>query len=104
MRLMNADELKISLRIPCRKCPINGTKVCKNCEVNECIELIDKTPTVAITDKPLAIIEDKVIYMTRGHVNALIDYEREQAAREVCERIMNDLNDIHKWENEHGKK
>lgn len=104
MKLMNADELKITLRIPCRKCTINGTKVCKLCEINDLIELIDKTPIVAITDRPLVIRDDKVLYLTEGHINALLEYEREQAAKEVCNRIMNNLDEIHKWENDNGKK
>ena len=46
MRAIDADELKIRLRVPCQKCTFNGTKFCKACEVNEFIDYIDSAPTV----------------------------------------------------------
>lgn len=66
--------------------------------------IINKIPTIARTDRPLAIINDKVIYMTDGHVNALLKYEHEQAVQEVCNQIMRDIIELQNWENDNGKK
>lgn len=47
MRAIDADELKVKLRVQCQKCTFNGTKLCKiTCEVNEFIEHIDSIPTL----------------------------------------------------------
>lgn len=104
MRLIDADKVKIESRKHCIDCKINGTKHCKTCVVNLICDRLDLQPTIARTDRPLAIINDKVIYMTDGHIETLLKYEQEQATREACERIMHEFDEIHKWENDNGKK
>lgn len=101
MKLISVDRLKADIRTRCLDCAINGTKFCKEqCTINNICEVIDLQPLVAITDKPLVIINDITLYITDGHINALLEYEKEQATLEVCNRIMNNLNELHKWENE----
>ena len=105
MKLISRDQLKADIRFRCFECALNGTKYCREqCTINNICEVIDSQPLIAITDRPLAIINDEVIYMTEGHVNALIKYEQEQATREACERIMHEFYEIHEWENNNGKK
>lgn len=105
MKLINSDKLKADIRTRCSDCAINGTKYCRaQCTINNICEMIDSQPVIAITDRPLAIINNKVVYITDGHVNALIKYEQYQATREACERIMHEFDELHNWENENGKK
>lgn len=68
------------------------------------VEEIDNASTIARTDKPLAIINDKVIYMTDGHVNALLEYEHKQAVQIAIDNLKRDIVEVQLWENEHGKK
>lgn len=100
MKLIDIDKLKADIRFRCSECAINGTRYCREqCTINNLCEVIDSQFVIAITDKPLAIINDHLIYMTDGHVNALLKYEQEQATHEACERIMHEFDEIHEWEN-----
>lgn len=104
MRLIDADKIKIESRKHCINCNLNGTKHCKTCVINLICDRLDLQPTIARTDKPLAIINDKVIYMTDGHVNALLEYEHKQAFQIACDQLKRDIVEVQLWENEHGKK
>lgn len=102
MRLIDADKVKIESRKHCVVCKLNGTEHCKTCVVNLICDRIDLQPTIARTDKPLAIINDKVIYMTEGHVNALLEYEHKQAVQIAVDNLTRDIVAIQEWENGHG--
>ena len=105
MKLINLDKLKADIRFRCSECALNGTKYCREqCTINNIIEVIDLQSVIAITDKPLAIINDKVIYMTEGHVNALLDYEHKQAVQIAVDQMKRDIVAVQEWENDYGKK
>ena len=105
MKLINLDELKADIRFRCSECALNGTKYCREqCTVNNIIEVIDSQSVIAITDRPLAIINDTLIYMTEGHVKALLEYEHKQAVQIAVDNLKRDIFAVQEWENEHGKK
>ena len=105
MKLINLDKLKADIRFRCSECALNGTKYCREqCTINNIIEVIDSQSVIAITDRPLAIINDKVIYMTEGHVNALLEYEQKQAVQIAVDQLKRDIVAVQEWENDYGKK
>ena len=104
MRLIDADKVKIESRKHCIDCTLNGTKQCKTCVINLICDRLDLQPTIAQTDRPLAIINDKVIYMTEGHVNALLEYEQKQAVQIAVDQLKRDIVAVQEWENDYGKK
>lgn len=105
MKLIDIDKLKTDIRFRCSECAINGTKYCReHCTINNIIEVIDLQSVIAITDRPLAIINDKVIYMTEGHVNALLEYEHKQAVQLAVDQMKRDIVELQEWENGHGEK
>ena len=52
------------------------------------LNAISKSPTIAITDRPLVIINDKVAYITQGHIDALIEYEKREHVKELVDNII----------------
>ena len=88
MRLIDADQLKEDIK----------SRFLRDSEKRLLCRQIDKAQTIAITDRPLVIINNQVVYITDGHINALIEYETNKHLREVCDQIMNNLDEIHKWE------
>lgn len=105
MRLIDADKLKEEIKeIGCDRFE-SWDKMLTLAEYETFVgDVIDKAPTVANTDKPLAIINDKVIYMTDGHMNAILEYEHKQAIQLVADQLKRDICAVQEWENDHGKK
>lgn len=61
------------------------------------VEYLKNAPTVARTERPFVMIEGKAIYITQGHIDAMVEYERKEQVKEVVERFMKSLeekNDI----------
>lgn len=52
---------------------------------------IENAPTVVRTDRPCVIINDMVIYITQGHIDALIEYEKAEMLRDITYRMINEV-------------
>ena len=81
MRLIDSDALKEE---------VNKKKVVGRFNT---ILLIDNAPTVVRTDRPVVILYDQAIYITQGHIDAMIEYERKVKEKEFIENFMKGLND-----------
>lgn len=57
-------------------------------------EIIDNAPTVARTDRPLVIINEKVVYITEGHINAMVEYEKLKCMKELVEQFNQSLENL----------
>lgn len=57
-------------------------------------EIIDNAPTVARTDRPLVIINEKVVYITEGHINAMVEYEKLKHMKELVEQFNQSLENL----------
>lgn len=62
--------------------------------IDEVIEWIEESPTICRTDRPVCIIKDQAIYITDGHINAMIEYEKQEHVKQIVKGIMKNLDDI----------
>jgi len=67
----------------------NGTELSK--EDKEKLETSVRN-SLLITDRPAVIINRQFLYITQGHIDAMVEYEKEQARQEVFESILRSLN------------
>jgi len=51
-------------------------------------DIIDNAPTVARTERPFVMIDGKAIYITQGHIDAMVEYEKQEQIKEVVERFI----------------
>jgi hypothetical protein len=56
--------------------------------------IIDNAPTIARSERPFVMIEGKAIYITQGHIDAMVEYERKEQVKEVVERFMKSLEEV----------
>ena len=97
MRLIDADALMKSLKATCEICNEKGNGWCEHCcPQNDFEDLIDEAETVVQTDRPAVILNDQAIYITQGHIDALLKYEHDVEMREIIERIKKGISDEQK--------
>jgi hypothetical protein len=97
VRLIDADALMKSLKATCEICNEKKNGWCEHCcPQNDFEYLIDEAETVVRTDRPAVILNDQAIYITQGHIDALLKYEHDVEMREIIERIMKGNSDEQK--------
>lgn len=93
MRLIDADALKKAFKAWKTMDDYYHDTDCNDIPFSEAFDLIDNSPTVARTERPVVILYDQAIYITQGHIDAMIEYERKQQVKEIIENLMKGLND-----------
>lgn len=101
MRLINADKLKELLEARCDK---GDEEIDRgyNLGIEAAIALLDAAPTIARTERPFVMLNGNAIYITQGHIDAMIEYERKEQVKEVVERLMKSFEDVQTWEEENN--
>ena len=83
MRLIDADTLKDKLI----ELDLDNTSHWS------VIQTINDAPTVVYTGRPVVILHGQAIYITQGHIDAMIEYERKEQVKEFIDNFMKGLND-----------
>jgi len=83
MRLIDADELTRRIE---QSYLTEGEKRLFSVKVRH-------MPTIVNTERPVVILYGQAIYITQGHIDAMIEYERKQKEQEFIDNFMKGLND-----------
>jgi hypothetical protein len=51
-------------------------------------DILNNAATIARTERPFVMIEGKVIYITQGHIDALLEYEKKELSKEAVDRLI----------------
>lgn len=84
MRLIDADELTRRIE---QSYLTKGEKRLFSVKVRH-------MPTFVIDERPFVCIEGKIVYITQGHIDALIKYEEDKMTKEFVEDFMKTLDDV----------
>ena len=94
MRLIDADALRKAFEAWKTMDDYYHNTDCDDIPLSEAYDLIDNAPTIARTERPLVIIDNKVLYITQGHIDAMIKYEQDIALQETVSKMLNSLEEM----------
>lgn len=57
-------------------------------------DVIDNAPTVVRTERPCVILNDMAIYITQGHIDAMIEYEKREQVKEIVDSMMQSFDNM----------
>ena len=85
MILINKEELVSKVE--------DGTFVYLQANKEDVINAINDMPEI-IADRPVVIIDNKVCYITQGHIDAMIKYEQDELLKLTLSRINDGMNEM----------
>ena len=71
----------------------DGTFVYLQADKEDVVNAINDMPEI-IADRPLVIIDNKVCYITQGHIDAMIKYEQDELLKLTLSRITDSMNEM----------
>lgn len=85
MRLIDADALRKAFK---------NHSLCNDVWLHYSREIIDNGPTVVRTERPCVIINDMAVYITQGHIDAMIEYEKREQVKEIVDSMMQSFDSL----------